>query len=251
MGCAAGKGFVEIFAFLPASRWVPGGESEERRLMWASLSRPWQLCFEGAWEAYCAGSLPIGAAITDQEGVLLARGRNRVFDAEGIEGSQIYHSPLAHAEINALIAVDFEEVDPGKCILYTASEPCPLCIGAIAIAGIGEVRYASHDPYTGSVALLQASDYFRGKQIRVVGPEREDLEEVFVTLLIAYKLRIEDEDFKKFLLPWEKAFPTSYGVSGAIVEEGSALRMCADGLPAEKALQQLREAIERYKARHV
>ena len=31
---------------------------------WETLELPWQEAFAQAWEAYCAGSLPIGAVIT-------------------------------------------------------------------------------------------------------------------------------------------------------------------------------------------
>ncbi|MEX2534009.1 MAG: integrase core domain-containing protein [Trueperaceae bacterium] len=43
-----------------------------------TLTKPWQACLSLAWEAYCAGSLPIGAIITDDQGKILARGRNRL-----------------------------------------------------------------------------------------------------------------------------------------------------------------------------
>jgi len=31
--------------------------------MWNRLSIPWKVCFEEAWEAYCKGSIPIGAVL--------------------------------------------------------------------------------------------------------------------------------------------------------------------------------------------
>ena len=49
-------------------------------MIWATLADPWRVCLEEAWTAYCAGSVPIGACITDATGSVLARGRNRIFE---------------------------------------------------------------------------------------------------------------------------------------------------------------------------
>ena len=54
-----------------------------------------------AWEAYKAGSVPIGAVIVDAEGHILTRGRSRRFERAGEPGT-VFGNPLAHAELNAL-----------------------------------------------------------------------------------------------------------------------------------------------------
>jgi hypothetical protein len=46
--------------------------------MWEQLSQPWQVCLEEAWTAYCAGNIPIGAAITTADGIVAAAGHNRM-----------------------------------------------------------------------------------------------------------------------------------------------------------------------------
>ena len=51
-------------------------------MKWSEMEYPWQVCFEEAWHAYCAGSLPIGAALFSPEGQLLFRGRNHINDTE-------------------------------------------------------------------------------------------------------------------------------------------------------------------------
>src|SRR3989304_2547898 len=95
--------------------------------MWDWLSLPWQACFEEAWAAYCTGSVPVGAVVVDAGGVILSRGRNRINDSAG-EGSYLHGQTLAHAEINALVALNSGEVDRHNCTLYTTTEPCPLCM---------------------------------------------------------------------------------------------------------------------------
>ena len=92
--------------------------------MWESLS--------SAWQAYCAGTVPIGAVVTDASGQILSRGRNRIFEMQG-EDSYLYGQTLAHAEINALITLDVGRAERHGCILYTTVEPCPLCMGAFFI----------------------------------------------------------------------------------------------------------------------
>lgn len=103
---------------------------------WTSLAEPWQICLEEAWTAYCAGSLPIGAAVVDRAGWIVARGRNRIHEDEA-EGGHLRGHRLAHAEMNALVALDYRAIDPRDCILYTTTEPCPLCTGAIRIGATG------------------------------------------------------------------------------------------------------------------
>lgn len=156
-------------------------------MLWSSLSPPWRCCLEEAWAAYCAGSLPIGAAIADGSGRVVARGRNRIFEPDA-EGRLLCGHRLAHAEMNALIALDWARIEPAACTLYTTTEPCPLCTGAIRMAPIGAVRYASRDAAAGSIALLGATPFMRRRPIVVVGPERADLEAIIVALHVEWSL---------------------------------------------------------------
>ena len=104
--------------------------------------------------------MPIGAVITDASGQILARGRNHSRDG----GPAPVHShTLAHAEVNALLALNSDHADPHTCILYTSCEPCPLCFGAFYMSGLRELRYASRDPFGDSVNLLGATPYLKRK----------------------------------------------------------------------------------------
>ena len=94
---------------------------------WAALAPPLQAAVEEAWSAYCAGSLPHGAVIADAQGRVLVRGRNRVYEQEaGSPSGPLYGCPLAHAEVNALLALDYASVDVRWCVLYATTEPWPL-----------------------------------------------------------------------------------------------------------------------------
>lgn len=128
--------------------------------MWSSMPVPWQVCFEEAWEAYCSGSIPIGAALTDPGGAIVSRGRNRVHERDAPPG-QICMSRLAHAEINVLLQIKTADSNVLKDLtLYTTTEPCVQCFGAIAMSGVRTVRYAASDPVAGGADLNRSDNPF-------------------------------------------------------------------------------------------
>jgi tRNA(adenine34) deaminase len=111
----------------------------------------WLFCFEEAWEAYCQGSIPIGAVITDAQGRVIAKGRNRFFEKEA-EAGNICWNRLAHAEINAMLKVSSHEHPELKSYtLYTTVEPCVQCFGALYMSNIGNLKYAAKDKIAGGV----------------------------------------------------------------------------------------------------
>lgn len=136
-----------------------------------SLAPPWREVFELAWEAYLAGSIPVGAAIADAGGTVVTRGRNRVFD-DAHEG-QLAGTRLGHAEINALVGLPSGETFPALT-LYTALEPCHLCLAAATTARLGHLRYAASDPYGGAVDKLLPSEDMRLHPLAVEGPLEGD-----------------------------------------------------------------------------
>lgn len=102
----------------------------------------WQRSFELAWESLRGGSIPVGAALVDRDGRIIATGRNRRLDETPPPG-ELAGSAIAHAEMNALATLP-----PGnyaEFTLYTTLEPCLLCTSALRIARVGTVRYAAAD----------------------------------------------------------------------------------------------------------
>ena len=138
--------------------------------LWTRLPVPWRACVELAWEAYQAGSLPIGAVVADAEGKVISRGRNRIHERSGEDGYLFGHK-LAHAELNALVTLDNDGCDPDECTLYTTTEPCPLCVGALRMSDVGGVRYAAREPWGGSAAMFETVPYLKRGNVRVTGPE--------------------------------------------------------------------------------
>ncbi len=138
--------------------------------MWDELGTPWQICLDEAWTAYRNGCIPIGALVTDANGQALTRGRNHVYEG-GVSYGQVGYAPLAHAEMEALNALAQFDIDPHDCVLYTTTEPCPMCLGAWYISGVRQLHYASRDPWAGSAELVGKSWYLSRKPVRINGPQ--------------------------------------------------------------------------------
>ena len=98
--------------------------------------------------AELAGEVPVGAVVVS-DGLILARGRNRVIaDAD----------PTAHAEIVALRAAAraLGNYRLENCDLYTTLEPCAMCAGAILHARIRRLVFAAPDPKAGACGTVLA-----------------------------------------------------------------------------------------------
>ena len=95
---------------------------------------------------------------------------------------------MSHAEVNAILSLDFNRVNPHECILYTIVEPCPLCVGAVAMSKIKKIMFAARDPYSGSSNLLEATPYMRHKNIKSIGPHSELFENIVTSLQVDFFL---------------------------------------------------------------
>jgi len=109
------------------------------------LAEPWHASLDNAWEAYRAGTIPVGAAVAGPNGSVVARGRNRIFDPPG---SGLSGSRLAHAEVDALAQLPNSGLYRDH-VLYTTLEPCLLCVGAALHSTVGRIEYAAIDPFGG------------------------------------------------------------------------------------------------------
>lgn len=94
-----------------------------------------------AQEALARGEIPVGAVIA-RAGEIIARAGNRVEEL---------HDPSAHAEVlcirEACAALGRRRL-PG-CTLYVTLEPCPMCAGLIAQAGLSGVVFGARDALAG------------------------------------------------------------------------------------------------------
>ena len=149
--------------------------------MWNDLSCIWQAAFREAWEAFCAGCIPIGAVICDKDGNIILREHNRNNEP------QTLNTRMAHAEANALRRLDTRKYDTRSLTLYTTMEPCPMCMGTILMTNIKRVRYAAEDSYCGMVHLLQTEPYYSQKKVSCI-PEGGEAEEFQITIQAYFEL---------------------------------------------------------------
>jgi len=169
--------------------------------LWQSLSPPWQACLALVWEAYCDDCTPIAAVVTDAAGNILSTGRNRIRPRHKMDG----HGrgwEIAHAETEALHNLDYAGLDPHPCILYTTTEPCPMCIGTFYMSGLRTLYYAARDPYAGSVDLLGTTWYMSRKPVTVHGPDPR-LEPILTALFAEQEIHRHDERLPEDHL-WQK-----------------------------------------------
>ena len=88
-----------------------------------------------AQRARARGNHPFGAILVDENGNLLLEAENTV---------NTEHDCTGHAETNLvrLASRQYERDMLERCTLYTSTEPCAMCSGAIHWSGIGRVVYA-------------------------------------------------------------------------------------------------------------
>ena len=132
-----------------------------------ALMSPWSEVYDLMWEAYLSGSIPVGAVVADGEGAIVSRGRNRIFDAA--HAGQLAGTRLGHAEVNALIGLTSQRTYD-ELTLFTALEPCHLCLAAATTSRVGRISYAAVDLYGGAVGKLLPSEDMRVHPLVVEGP---------------------------------------------------------------------------------
>ena len=106
---------------------------------------PMSIALEEARAAALRGEVPVGAAVVDPSGMIVARAGNRTRELS---------DPTAHAELLALRAACAgagSERLPGHSLFVTL-EPCPMCAAALASARIARLYYGASDPKSGGIA---------------------------------------------------------------------------------------------------
>jgi tRNA(Arg) A34 adenosine deaminase TadA len=90
------------------------------------------------------GEVPVGAALFDADGRLIAKNGNRIVETK---------DPTAHAEL--LVIREASRLIGNERLLGTTLavtlEPCAMCAGAISLARIARLLYGASDPKGGGV----------------------------------------------------------------------------------------------------
>ena len=113
----------------------------------ASFELAMRAALAEAEAAAATGDVPVGAVVLDDEGTIVARGRNRR-EAAG--------DPTAHAELEAIRAAARAaggwRLD-GLTLVVTL-EPCTMCAGAVTSARLGRLVFGATDPRAGAVGSI-------------------------------------------------------------------------------------------------
>ena len=99
-----------------------------------------------AQEAVDRGDHPFGALLAKDNQVLLTA-HNAIYTSKDV---------TAHAELR-LVRKAYGRYDAAflaDCILYTSTEPCAMCTGAIVWAGIGHIVYSCSAALLGEITQL-------------------------------------------------------------------------------------------------
>lgn len=183
----------------------------------------WRACLDLSWQAFANGSLPIGAVIVDGHGKIIASGRNRLGEphehSPHLPGTPyLTGSPLAHAEVNAILQMGNNRPAPRPTI-YTTVEPCPLCIGAARMAGLGHVAFAARDAWAGSAEIADTAPYLQRLGPTTSGPEPQ-LEPYVVTWLLA-SIQQDSVDWNDV---WSTQSPSALGAAQELMRTGRLSR---------------------------
>ena len=120
------------------------------------------------------GNHPFGALLVDARGILILEAENSVVTGQDCTG---------HAETNLVrkASAAYPADVLAGCTLYTSTEPCAMCSGAIFWSGVGRVVYAlSERGLLELVAHLPGGDFLNlpcrevfargGRAVEVLGP---------------------------------------------------------------------------------
>jgi tRNA(adenine34) deaminase len=172
----------------------------------------------------------------------LSRGRNRIYERSG-EGGTLFGHRLAHAEVNALVKLDYDRHDPRACALWTTTEPCPLCAGGLRMADLAELRFASREPWAGSAAMFETVPYLKNGKVRVIGPEDRRLEAVLVALQVERFLHLQPKVLERFMQPYEAMMPEATFAGRRLHNSGILRTMSREQAPTSEVLVAVNEEI--------
>ena len=151
-----------------------------------SINKIWNKCFQLTVDSLRAGNLAIASVITDSNYNIISMGTNQTINNYS-SFNKISNSSIAHSEINAIYNLPKKHAQRRDLILFTTVEPCPMCLGAIAMSRIRSIHIASRDTWAGSANLLEKTSYLKGKEISVTFNNDTSIERFFL-LLHVYSL---------------------------------------------------------------
>ena len=123
------------------------------------------------------GNHPFGAVLVGPQNELLLEAENTVVTDNDI---------TAHAELNLvrMASAEYDAHALSLCTLYTSTEPCPMCAGAIFWGGIGRVVYGVSEAGLYHLVGVDSSEVLQlscrdvlahgARPVEVIGPLLEE-----------------------------------------------------------------------------
>ncbi len=135
------------------------------------------IAIDVARDARNNGNEPFGAVLVDEQGNILLEAENTVLTANDCTG---------HAETNLMreASREYDSDFLARCTLYSSTEPCPMCAGAIFWGNVGRVVYGLSQEGLCEMVGVDAEDVLylpcreileKGKEpVEVIGPVLEE-----------------------------------------------------------------------------
>lgn len=125
--------------------------------------------FELAREAAARGDRPFGSVLVRDDTIIMTDSNHVITE------SDIRRHPELHLAYRACRELTSEE--RSRTVMYTSTEPCSMCAGGIAIAGLGQLMYSVGSDqiatYTGNEPTVRSETLLDGVTA-VVGPVLND-----------------------------------------------------------------------------
>lgn len=131
-------------------------------MRYSELDNIWKKIYMNEWESLCHKSKAIAALIVDEDGNVISEGRNKIGEAT------IPNPRVSHAEVEAIRNLDIEKYpNVNTYVLYTALEPCPMCMGTMVMGGLRKIVIGTHDDHGGAMSLIEHSTFLVSKKIAI------------------------------------------------------------------------------------
>ena len=140
-----------------------------------------ELALAEAEKALNEDTYPVGAIIVDENGNIVAKGRNKVHPQQ---------DATAHAEIDAIRnageSIFNAKIKGEKFTIYSTLEPCPMCTGGILFAKIKKVVWLLNDDigFGGYKKIKEANIFDRKlREIEAIEEPYDDLKKIQMDLM--------------------------------------------------------------------
>ena len=199
------------------------------------LQHPWSRIFELSWKSVCKGSKAIAAVILSESGDIISEGRNQISEWS------IPNPRLLHAEVEALRNLDIKKYPNLKeYTLYAGLEPCPMCVGTLAMSGLRKIVIATRDDFGGSMNLADYSPFMKRKNFEITWLDNElgDMQRAF-QIIRELLYNAEDIKISRILADFSVYNKRGVDAASALVKEGFFLGKNLNEIPVGEVFDEL------------